>query len=113
MRCEWRARSRSPRTATAPPAPPARRRRSAAGPAASSSLSPPAGFDRDRIGLLRGAVGGGFRTLLRLARRALLQQLLDGQVEHVAARTSVDQHLVRSEERRVGKECRSRWSPYH
>src|SRR5256885_3675297 len=26
----------------------------------------------------------------------------------------VDQvHLMRSEERRVGKECRSRWSPYH
>src|SRR5256885_14846298 len=23
------------------------------------------------------------------------------------------QHLTRSEERRVGKECRSRWSPYH
>ena len=22
-------------------------------------------------------------------------------------------HLHRSEERRVGKECRSRWSPYH
>src|SRR6266496_3729256 len=22
-------------------------------------------------------------------------------------------HLARSEERRVGKECRSRWSPYH
>src|SRR2546422_10057852 len=22
-------------------------------------------------------------------------------------------HLLRSEERRVGKECRSRWSPYH
>src|SRR5258706_11847280 len=22
-------------------------------------------------------------------------------------------HQVRSEERRVGKECRSRWSPYH
>src|SRR5256885_9116445 len=22
-------------------------------------------------------------------------------------------HLSRSEERRVGKECRSRWSPYH
>ena len=22
-------------------------------------------------------------------------------------------HLIRSEERRVGKECRSRWSPYH
>ena len=22
-------------------------------------------------------------------------------------------HIYRSEERRVGKECRSRWSPYH
>ena len=25
----------------------------------------------------------------------------------------VDKYLIRSEERRVGKECRSRWSPYH
>ena len=25
----------------------------------------------------------------------------------------VDKPLTRSEERRVGKECRSRWSPYH
>ena len=24
-----------------------------------------------------------------------------------------DPELLRSEERRVGKECRSRWSPYH
>ena len=24
-----------------------------------------------------------------------------------------DNVLMRSEERRVGKECRSRWSPYH
>ena len=23
------------------------------------------------------------------------------------------EHFARSEERRVGKECRSRWSPYH
>ena len=27
--------------------------------------------------------------------------------------TSIDQDGTRSEERRVGKECRSRWSPYH
>ena len=26
---------------------------------------------------------------------------------------SVHVYLLRSEERRVGKECRSRWSPYH
>ena len=25
----------------------------------------------------------------------------------------IDYFLIRSEERRVGKECRSRWSPYH
>ena len=25
----------------------------------------------------------------------------------------IAQKLTRSEERRVGKECRSRWSPYH
>ena len=26
---------------------------------------------------------------------------------------SADKVIFRSEERRVGKECRSRWSPYH
>ena len=25
----------------------------------------------------------------------------------------IDDNGIRSEERRVGKECRSRWSPYH
>ena len=36
--------------------------------------------------------------------------------EHVAreiAATAKDGDVIRSEERRVGKECRSRWSPYH
>ena len=28
-------------------------------------------------------------------------------------KSSEDLFLMRSEERRVGKECRSRWSPYH
>ena len=28
-------------------------------------------------------------------------------------RVMLDLELARSEERRVGKECRSRWSPYH
>ena len=31
----------------------------------------------------------------------------------VVGRFSGIQALARSEERRVGKECRSRWSPYH
>src|SRR3712207_3368309 len=39
-------------------------------------------------------------------RRAALRRLGDLSRERVAGRP-------RSEERRVGKECRSRWSPYH
>ena len=31
----------------------------------------------------------------------------------VAYRVKAVDSMVRSEERRVGKECRSRWSPYH
>ena len=42
-------------------------------------------------------------------------------MSHTAAAAAADQatyftwggYDVRSEERRVGKECRSRWSPYH
>src|ERR1043165_4052842 len=36
----------------------------------------------------------------------------DGEPERVSA-YSVTANFFRSEERRVGKECRSRWSPYH
>src|SRR2546427_8326039 len=52
------------------------------------------------------------RTLYKRAVRSLLEQfpaleLTQGMVTNLL----FDQH--RSEERRVGKECRSRWSPYH
>ena len=44
----------------------------------------------------------------------LSDELLDQPVPEQAAQTRTDAELeVRSEERRVGKECRSRWSPYH
>ena len=39
-----------------------------------------------------------------------LQSLL---IVHLVCRLLLDSIGVRSEERRVGKECRSRWSPYH
>ena len=34
-------------------------------------------------------------------------------VEDISIRFNLSKEKVRSEERRVGKECRSRWSPYH
>ena len=36
----------------------------------------------------------------------------DGWIGYVTERDG-EYIFVRSEERRVGKECRSRWSPYH
>ena len=63
------------------------------------------------------------RSIRRVVRRAkLLMAMLDnedtlifhlkmtGRVWLAAARQPL---VLRSEERRVGKECRSRWSPYH
>ena len=46
-----------------------------------------------------GGMGAGKST----ARKALVD----------AGLPYIDLDKVRSEERRVGKECRSRWSPYH
>ena len=40
-------------------------------------------------------------------------EFADGKASLVAVRAFAGGPLVRSEERRVGKECRSRWSPYH
>src|SRR3712207_8294640 len=34
-------------------------------------------------------------------------------LDYVAQATDIETAHQRSEERRVGKECRSRWSPYH
>jgi len=39
-------------------------------------------------------------------------QLSSGSISS-ATTVSASPQIVRSEERRVGKECRSRWSPYH
>ena len=36
-----------------------------------------------------------------------------GVVKELRGRQAFEKPSVRSEERRVGKECRSRWSPYH
>ena len=44
----------------------------------------------------------------------VLERVYEIGIIPVIAFNSVDEALpLRSEERRVGKECRSRWSPYH
>ena len=34
-------------------------------------------------------------------------------LDEIVPRIGTAEKYIRSEERRVGKECRSRWSPYH
>src|ERR1043166_382977 len=46
--------------------------------------------------------------------RATLPEIIEHMNENVMVVLQIETRLaVRSEERRVGKECRSRWSPYH
>ena len=65
-----------------------------------------------------GADGGGYGVRFRFkddSRSVGIHDILQDACTCVVAR--YDEHPVgrhlRSEERRVGKECRSRWSPYH
>src|SRR5437763_7917996 len=51
-------------------------------------------------------------TALRVVLNACESAFLP-EFEKVALVSRVQSELERSEERRVGKECRSRWSPYH
>ena len=54
------------------------------------------------IGLLAGLGAVALKNLTHF-----IQQLLEGEfIKNI-------HQAFRSEERRVGKECRSRWSPYH
>src|SRR2546426_10486232 len=46
-------------------------------------------------------------------RKGELDRALVAQLKKIAHSTLLGLANVRSEERRVGKECRSRWSPYH
>src|SRR2546427_12410046 len=63
--------------------------------------------------------GYGFAIPINLARTVMDQLVKTGRVERAVMGVSIhdarqeDADAVRSEERRVGKECRSRWSPYH
>ena len=57
--------------------------------------------------------GIGRKTALRLALMPLLRSNRHRLVSGRHSDKGTGKGTVRSEERRVGKECRSRWSPYH
>ena len=42
-----------------------------------------------------------------------VSNVMTGREALIAFRKNMPDIVLRSEERRVGKECRSRWSPYH
>ena len=82
------------------------------------------GFVDDRVH--ERVVDGIGRTLFEVSAdsnhplRRQLDDLLVGWIEQlrespeaIARAEQIKQQVLRSEERRVGKECRSRWSPYH
>src|SRR2546421_554296 len=89
-----------------------------------SPLFPYTTLFRSRAAPGGGARGRGGRDRRRARRRARLHRRLRGQrdprrraqsraLHPRLARDVHARHTRRSEERRVGKECRSRWSPYH
>src|SRR5574337_737703 len=56
---------------------------------------------------------GSAMAALSSVSREHVEQVLDKLNDDVGRHTSLGVGTERSEERRVGKECRSRWSPYH
>src|SRR2546427_11846749 len=57
--------------------------------------------------------GEAVRILQALTDGAHSAQIVDGVKRYELVLRLPDGARTRSEERRVGKECRSRWSPYH
>src|SRR2546422_10584577 len=98
--------SRSPQPAwpaplAPPPAPPA----SAAQP---PRFPPPAGSETPAAVVLSDDDGAADTAALSRAEPVLTETMAD-----LYLKQGHPEDALRSEERRVGKECRSRWSPYH
>jgi len=52
----------------------------------------------------------GYFKFDRFADLQLAKETITGAINFISNSSAI---ILRSEERRVGKECRSRWSPYH
>src|SRR3989441_12334856 len=73
------------------------------------------GLRRRDLVVLGGDIGAGksafaLGVALRVAQQGTGVAFLSGEMDEERL---MERALARSEERRVGKECRSRWSPYH
>src|SRR2546426_12324781 len=79
------------------------RRVSAAIGVTARTLEPPKNIDRNAL-----VVGYDRRFLSRE-----FAEVVAGTLRNSGYRVILSNAPTRSEERRVGKECRSRWSPYH
>ena|SRR5256885_16534810 len=66
----------------------------------------------ERLGLPLGHFTGDTSSLELVYLRKSAELAVKAE-EPARALSLIDEGLGRSEERRVGKECRSRWSPYH
>ena len=62
---------------------------------------------------IESAVAGGGRLEVSLGGQPVLYVSPNSEVLLLPAGSGSEEANDRSEERRVGKECRSRWSPYH
>ena len=79
---------------------------------ASALCTKPGGSARD----LAAAAGISKATFYRVySSKDHLEEILTERAEEVVEGlfAITEKDITRSEERRVGKECRSRWSPYH
>ena len=65
----------------------------------------------ERLTYLRNLEEKKAQVIASIEEQGKLTEELKKQIEQAQTQVVVDD--LRSEERRVGKECRSRWSPYH
>src|SRR3712207_9309095 len=74
------------------------------------------GFRLDTLAFAGGAVHDPLAALVFCRSRDVDLSVIDGVVrveDGILVDVELQPLIERSEERRVGKECRSRWSPYH
>ena len=74
------------------------------------------GFSRARVDgvvVRLDEAGSGQTPALKKYEKHNIEVVVDRLAVKESARRRLTDSVVRSEERRVGKECRSRWSPYH